>query len=242
MRRPILAVTIAAASASLAACGIHRAEHAGPDITRAFPVGNFTSIEVAGPYEVHVHTGATPGVTVKGPQNILDHMVVEVDGSKLAIHSKNSGMWGGIHWSSHSPVTVEVVTPALDGAIIAGSGDIAVDQITGAAFKGAVAGSGSLTLAALDVQKLKLEIAGSGDIAGAGKANDAEYESVGSGSVNAPKIVTQTLKVSIAGSGNVTAQSSGTAELKIMGSGDVTVTGGAKCSVSKMGSGSAHCS
>jgi len=163
MRRPISAVTLAAASAALAACGIHRAENAGPDTNRAFPVGNFTSIEVAGPYQVYVHTGGAPGVTVKGPQNILDHMVVEVDGSKLEIHSKNSGLWGGIHWSSHSPVTVEVVTPALDGATIAGSGD-------------------------------------------------------------------------------VTAQSSGTAELRIMGSGDVTVTGGAKCTVSKMGSGSAHCS
>lgn len=242
MRRSIQTAAIAAASAALAACGIHRAENAGPDTSRAFPVGNFSSIEVAGPYDVRVHTGGKPGVTVKGPQNILDHMVVEVDGDKLQIHSRRNGMWSGAHWSSHSPVVVEVSAPSLDGATIAGSGDVAIDQVKGASFKGAVAGSGSLSLAALDVQSLKLEIAGSGDIAAVGKANDADYGIAGSGSINTPKVVTQNLKVSIAGSGDVAAHSVGTADLNIMGSGDVTVTGGAKCKISKMGSGSADCS
>ena len=46
MRRSIQTAAIAAASAALAACGIHRAENAGPDTSRAFPVGNFSSIEV----------------------------------------------------------------------------------------------------------------------------------------------------------------------------------------------------
>ncbi len=242
MRRLIQAALLVTASAAVAACGIHRTEEAGPQTSRTFPVGAFSSLEVAGPYEVRVHDGANPGVSVTGPQNILDHMVVEVDGNELQIHSKKNGMFNRGNWGSHDKVVVEVTTPTLDGVAIAGSGDIAVDQVRGSSFKGAVAGSGSLAIAAIDVQSLKLEIAGSGDINAAGKANQGEYEIAGSGSILAPEVTTHILKVSIAGSGDVAAHSSGTADVEIIGSGDVTVTGGAKCKVDKMGSGNANCS
>lgn len=242
MRHPLMTVAIAAGSASLAACGLHRAENAGPETTRAFAVGEFSSIEVAGPYDVRVHTGGKPGVSVKGPQKILDHMGVEVAGNELQIHSEKQSMFGRMHWGHHAPVVVEVSALSLAGATIAGSGDIAVDQVKGKAFKGSVAGSGSLSVAALDVQRLKLEIAGSGDIHASGKTAAAEYSIAGSGSIDTPKVIAQALKVSIAGSGDVAAHSTGTAEIEIMGSGDVTVTGGAKCKVGKLGSGSANCS
>lgn len=241
MRRLYQAALLATASVAVAACGIHRSKEAGPQTSRTFPVGAFTSLEVAGPYEVRVHEGAKPNVSVTGPQNILDHMVVEVDGNELQIHSKKNGMFSG-NWGSHGKVVVEVTTPTLDGVAIAGSGDIAVDKVKGDTFKGAVAGSGSLAIAAIEVQSLKLEIAGSGDINAAGKATRGEYEIAGSGSILAPKLATQSLKVSIAGSGDVAAHSSGTADVEIIGSGDVTVTGGAKCKVDKMGSGNANCS
>ncbi|MES2148049.1 MAG: head GIN domain-containing protein [Pseudomonadota bacterium] len=241
MRRLLQAALLAAASAAVAACGIHRSEQAGPQTSRTFPVGAFSSLEVAGPYEVRVHSGAKPGVSVTGPKNILDHMVVEVDGNELQIHAKKNGVFSG-NWGSRGKVVVEVTTPTLDGVAIAGSGDIAVDQVKGESFKGAVAGSGSLAIAAIDVQSLKLEIAGSGDINAAGTATQGQYEIAGSGSILAPKVTTQSLKVSIAGSGDVAAHSSGTADVEIIGSGDVTVTGGAKCTIDKMGSGNANCS
>ena len=243
MRRPIQVLLAATAGATaVAACGMNRSEEGGPETTRAFPVGDFSSIEVAGPYDVRVRTGGKPGVSVKGPEKILDRMVVEVDGGELQIRSKKTGLFGNKSWGSHSSVVVEVTAPSLEGAAIAGSGDMTVDQVKGAEFKGAIAGSGSLSVGALEVQKLKLSIAGSGDINAAGTAAEAKYSIAGSGSVKAAKLDAQALKVSIAGSGDVAAHSAGTADIDLMGSGNVTVTGGAKCTVSKMGSGSANCS
>jgi hypothetical protein len=242
MRRPFQVLMVAAASAAIAACGMNRSEKGGPETTRAFPVGDFSSIEVAGPYDVHVRTGGKPGVSVKGPEKILDRMVVEVDGGELQIRSKKTGLFGNKSWGGHSSVVVEVTAPSLEGAAIAGSGDMTVDKVKGAEFKGAIAGSGSLSVGAIEVEKLKLSIAGSGDINAAGKAAEAKYSIAGSGSVKVPKLDSQALKVSIAGSGDVAAHSAGTADIDLMGSGNVTVTGGAKCTVSKMGSGSANCS
>jgi hypothetical protein len=242
MSRPLKTAVALAATAAIAACGVNRAHGAGPETSRSFPVGDFSSIEVAGPYDVQVHTGGKPGVSVKGPQKIVDQMLVEVKGSELRIGQKRDGMFRSVHWGSHSTVIIDVTAPTLDGAAIAGSGDMKVDRVKGSAFRGAVAGSGSLSVASLEVAKLKLEIAGSGDINAAGTATDADYSIAGSGSVNTPKVTSQTLKTSIAGSGDIAAHATDSATISIMGSGDVTVTGGAKCTISKMGSGSANCS
>ena len=242
MPSPLRIAVTAAACAAIAACGVNRAHSAGPETSRSFPVGNFSSIEVAGPYDVQVRTGGKPGVSVKGPEKLVDQMEVEVRGNELRIGQKKDRMFRSMHWGKGSTVTIEVSAPSLDGAAIAGSGDMNVDKVKGSAFRGSVAGSGSLSVASLEVNTLKLSIAGSGDIDAAGTAADADYSIAGSGSVKSPKVTSKTLKASIAGSGDIRANVTDSANISIVGSGDVTVTGGAKCNVSKMGSGNANCS
>ena len=239
MRKSLAAVT--AASAALAGCQVHAQE--GGTVSRNYQIGNFQQIEVAGPYDVEVRTGANPGVSARGTEKLLDRTEVVVEGDKLLIRPKREGGWFHFGWSSHGNAHFAVTVLRLSGATIAGSGDIRVDRVTGQNFAGEVAGSGGLNVAAMEVQSLKLSIAGSGSVkAGAGKAQAAEYEIAGSGDVDAGALQTQQLKVSIAGSGGVHAHSSGTANVSIMGSGDVDVTGGAKCSVNKQGSGDVRCS
>jgi Putative auto-transporter adhesin, head GIN domain len=241
MRKSIAAAVIAASTAT-SACSQAHSEGAGPTVSRNYQVGNFQQIEVAGPYDVEVRTGANPGVSARGSQNLLERTIVEVRGNKLIIHPQEHRGWFNFGWSTHGKADFTVTVPQLNGATIAGSGDIKVDKIQGDRFEGTVAGSGGINVAALDVQWLKLSIAGSGGVKGAGKAQSAEYEIAGSGDVDAGAIQSQQAKVSIAGSGSVRAHASGTADVEIMGSGDVEVSGGAKCNVSKAGSGSVRCS
>ncbi len=59
MRKSIAAAVIAA-SAAAAACSQSHAEDGGPTTSRSYQVGNFQQIEVAGPYDVDVRTGANP--------------------------------------------------------------------------------------------------------------------------------------------------------------------------------------
>jgi hypothetical protein len=230
-------------SAALGACNHDRHEDAGPVVSKAFPVGDFQKIEVAGSYDVEVKTGSQPSVNVRGPQNVLDHMLVEVKGDELHIGSRNRS---GFHfnWGSHrgDGVQVMVTVPALSGAAVAGSGNITVDKVAGDHFDGAIAGSGELHVDAVEVKSLGINVAGSGDVKVGGKAQSAEYNIAGSGDLDAGGLEVQDLKVSIAGSGDVRAHATGQAQVSIMGSGDAEITGGAKCQVSKMGSGDAHCS
>jgi hypothetical protein len=240
MRKSVAAVIVA--SAALAGCHAS-VEHGGATVSRNYQVGNFHKIEVAGPYDVTVRTGANVGVSAQGAEKLLDRTTVEVDGDKLVIRPEHSGGFFHFGFSTRGKANFTVTVPQLNAATIAGSGDIHVDRVAGQDFVGTVGGSGDLDLGAMDVQQLKLAIGGSGGIrAGTGKAQSADYAIGGSGDLDASGIQTQGVKVSIAGSGSIKAHSSGTADVSIVGSGDVDITGGAKCNVNKMGSGTARCS
>jgi hypothetical protein len=242
MHKPIAAALIAV-SAATAACSHDREENAGPLISRAYQVGNFTAIDAAGPFNVTVRTGVNPGVQARGNQRLIESLVVEVKGDKLVIHPEEHHGWFG-HWgfSNHGNADIAVTVPQLRAATLAGAGGINIDKVQGDSFEGQIAGSGDLTIASLDVGRFKVGIAGAGSVNGSGKAQSADYDIAGSGDVNADGIVVEDLKIGIAGSGNVRAHATRAANVDIMGSGDVEVKGGAKCSISKMGSGDVRCS
>lgn len=232
-----------AAAVAMAGCSDAAAEDGGAAGQRSYNVGGFEQIEVAGPYDVDVRTGAAPSVQARGPDKALDRLVVEVRGDRLLIHPvKDHRLWsfGGM---TGDKVKLTVTVPQLRAAEIAGSGNISINAVHGASFDGQIAGSGDLSLGTLDVQILKLGIAGSGGAkAASGRAREAKYEIAGSGDIDGKGVTAETASVSIAGSGSVAAHATGTAKVAIMGSGDVDISGGAKCSISKAGSGSVRCS
>jgi len=240
MRNAITFLMAAAATAGSAACTRANGEP-GPTVSRAFPVEQFQRIEVSGPYEVNVATGHAPSVNATGNQKMIDRMVVKVEDGTLKIHPEKRG---GFHmgWSDNGNAKVIVTAQALEGAAIAGSGQLAIDRIAGNSFEGSVAGSGDLRLANVDVENLKMAIGGSGSIEAAGRTRDANYAIGGSGDIRAAKLTAQTAKVSIGGSGNIAGNASERAKVSIAGSGNVTMIGGAKCDVSKAGSGEVRCS
>ena len=232
-----------AAAAALVGCHAQGDEGGGATASKNYSVGNFSAIEVAGPYDVEVRTGSNPSVSGRGGEKLLERTVVEVQGDKLVIHPEDDHSFFHWGWGHRGKVQFVVTVPQLSGATIAGSGGIKVDKITGNAFEGEIAGSGGLDLASVEVQSLKLSIGGSGGVkAGTGHAKTAEYEIAGSGGIDAAGIAAEQAKVSIAGSGSVKATATATADVDVMGSGDVNVTGGAKCNISKAGSGDVHCS
>jgi hypothetical protein len=242
MRKAVL-MGIVAASTATAGCGRGHDGDAGPMVQKSYQVGNFTQVEVAGPFDVTIHTGAAPSVSAKGNQKLIDRLVVEVKGDKLVVHTESNRGWFNWGWGTNGKADIAITVPAIAGATLAGSGGINIDNVKGDNFEGTVAGSGDLNIDSVEVQSLKLAIAGSGDVrAKSGQAGSVAYKIAGSGGIDARSVKAQTADVSIAGSGSINGQATTAADVKIMGSGDVTITGGAKCNVTKHGSGDVNCS
>ena len=113
MRKSIAAAVIAA-SAATASCSHARSDGGGQTVSRNYQVGNFSQIEVAGPYEVEVRTGANPGVSARGSQNLLERTIVEVEGDKLIIGPKEHHGFFHFGWSSHGKASFIVTVPAAE--------------------------------------------------------------------------------------------------------------------------------
>ncbi|UUR07404.1 head GIN domain-containing protein [Sphingomonas glaciei] len=243
MRQSLTAAATAASILALSACSEGRAQSAGPAVSRSWQVGNFTGLEVSGPYDVKVVTGKAVSVAANGPQRLLDDTDVVVEGGKLHIRPKKKNWLAGMaSWRSSGPSTFTITVPSLEQAEVAGSGDIDIDRVAGERFKGAIAGSGSLRLPQVAVRDLGLTIAGSGEITAAGQAQQASYEIAGSGGLDASRLRAGNASAEIAGSGDIKAFATGTARASIAGSGDIAITGGARCTSSKNGSGDIRCS
>lgn len=233
-------ILVAGSAVLLAACSESQAQE-GPSVSRAFDVGAFEGIEVAGPFDVMVTTGKPVAVSVEAPQRLIDAMEVTVRDNRLVIRPKRSGWFGGMQWRGR-PAKVRVSVPSLASAAIAGSGDIVIDRVQGERFDGSVAGSGDLRLGQAAVRDLKLSIAGSGEVQAAGRAERASYAIAGSGDLDASGLTATSAKAEIAGSGNIRARVTGEAKASIAGSGDIDISGGARCQQSKQGSGNIRCS
>lgn len=217
------------------------AEEAGPAVSRDFTVGFFDQIEVSGPYDVAVHTGGNPSVSVKGPENLVERMDVRVEDGRLLIRPRKEE--GRFQWGNRGHVEVQVTAPALRGAEITGAGDIRIDRVQGQNFTAGIRGSGDLSIDTLEAQAFTASIAGSGDIrASAGRTDQLDLKIGGSGDIDTQGVKAKSASATISGSGNITATATDTAAVRIYGAGDIEIKGGAKCTVENKGAGSFRCS
>lgn len=235
----ILGAIITAAMS--AACNHAGTEEAGPSASRNFTVGSFDQVEVSGPYDVEIRTGATPSVSANGPQNLVERMDVRVHDGRLLIRPRKEE--GRFQWGNRGHVEVKVTVPGLRAADIAGAGDIRIDRIGGERFEAGIRGSGDLLIDTLEAKAFAASIAGSGDIrAASGSTEQVDLRIGGSGHIDTQGVTAKAAAATISGSGNIAATATDTATVRIFGSGDVEITGGAKCTVENKGAGSFRCS
>jgi hypothetical protein len=238
--RDYLLVPGAALLIATGACSESSAQP-GPEISRTFAVGPFSSIETNGSYDVVVTTGKAVSVSARGTQRLVESIRAEVRNGKLIISPETKG-WKGSWDMGRTWARITVSVPALTAASLKGSGDMTIDRVQGRSFNGSVAGSGDLEVGRMAVGELQLSVAGSGGVKAAGQAQKAAYSIAGSGDVDVSQLTASQASASVAGSGGIRARVTGTANASIMGSGDIDISGGAKCQSSKMGSGSIRCS
>jgi Putative auto-transporter adhesin, head GIN domain len=197
----------------------------------------FDSVSLRGPDNVVIALGDEFDIRVEGDDEAVADVEFEIRSGTLRIGRKNSH---GLSMHDDA-VTVYITMPVLNGASIAGSGDMQIDHAASDDFEASIAGSGSMAIAALEAARAEFDIAGSGDITAAGTVADLEIGIAGSGDVEAEELRVERADVDIAGSGSVEIFATETVSGSLIGSGDVRVTGGATCRASSIGSGDVRC-
>ncbi len=208
--------------------------------TRNYGVTSFDRIRVAGPFDVNVHVGGSPSARATGSQAAIDRLSVEQQGNVLVVKPLPGG-WGGWPIGNQGRIVVDVSTPSLNNATLAGSGSVSIDRVKGDQLDLALSGSGNLSVADVDVTRLTTTMTGSGDLSLVGRAVQAKALLTGSGDLKGDKLAADVADVSLIGSGDLSIGARRTAKVNLAGSGDIRIAGPANCSITRTGSGDVHC-
>jgi len=212
-------------------------------------LSGFTSIKIAGPFDVHLVQGTDESVKFEASKEFIDHIVTEVDGGVLKIHHKHDNWGWGVKswysdkgiWHNHKKIVVYIVIKDIKAITMSGSGDINFDEgLKAAALKLVVRGSGQVK-GKIDVNTLESRISGSGSIQITGNAESSTVRVVGSGDFTGRDLITVNSAVHVSGSGHAQVNANGQVDAAVRGSGNVSYSGAAK-SVKRSTSGSGEIS
>ncbi|MBO9584525.1 MAG: DUF2807 domain-containing protein [Flavobacterium sp.] len=208
----------------------------GNVITETRTTGDYDGIKIAGFFDVDLVAGKEGKIILKGEENLLSSIKVEVEGNELKVYVEK-----GIQIRTSSGKKIELTIPfeKISSVSLSGSGDIKTkNKINNDSFSAKLSGSGNFDLD-VDSKNLDLALSGSGDIVLKGKADSFTSKVSGSGNVNASNLKSQTVDVTVSGSGNsvvtcetsITGRVSGSGNIKYLGNPekrDVKVSGSGK--------------
>ncbi len=202
-------------------------------------LSGFNALDLAGSFDVYVTQGSTESVKVEAPENIIDHIITEVNGGVLKVYNKNDN---GFHWGdlfgNHKKIAVYVVVKDVNSIGLTGSGDVFFKEgIHTNTLRLRVSGSGDMS-GTVDAKTVETSISGSGDVKLSGRADNSTVSVGGSGDYSGRNLVTINTAVRVSGSGDASVNASGRVDASVSGSGDIRYTGSPKSiSSSKSGSG-----
>jgi len=209
-------------------------------------LSGFTSIKIAGPFEVHLTQGSVESVKLEAPADVKDRITAEVIGGVLKIHNTHDNWGWSIKswysdksvWRHHKKIVVYITAKDLNAITISGSGNMIFNEgLATNSLKLRLRGSGSLQ-GKVDVKILESRVSGSGNMKLSGSAENSTVRVVGSGNFTGPNLVTVTSAAHVSGSGKAEINASDKVDAAVRGSGDVSYTGTAKIiNRSKSGSG-----
>ena len=197
---------------------------------------SYEAISAGGSFKVELVAGKEGTITLSGDENIINHIITEVEGKELKINFKKNK-----NYSYYSDVVITVPFEEISAVSFTGSGEIKTkDSINTTDFEIKLTGSGDGTID-VNAKNLKATVSGSGNLNVLGITDQLEAKVSGSGNLSCHKLTAQNAETSVTGSGdlkvnciqNLTAKVSGSGNIqykskpetihtKVVGSGDIS--------------------
>lgn len=208
----------------------------GKIVTQTRTTGDYDAIKIAGSFDVDLVAGKEGKITIKGEENLLAVIKVEVEENELKIYVEK-----GTQIRTSTGKKIEVIVPfdKISALTLSGSGDIRTkNKISSDNLSAKLSGSGNFNLE-IDTKNLDLALSGSGDVALKGRADSFTSKISGSGNVNAANLKSKNVEANVSGSGNSIVNCESSLTGKVSGSGNIKYLGNPeKRDVKVSGSGS----
>lgn len=200
----------------------NRVDGNGKVVTQTRNTADYDAIKVSGSFDVDLVAGKEGKITIKGEENILNVIIVEVEDNTLKIQVKKNT---NIRSSMGKKVQVTVPFEKISELSLSGSGDIqSKNVIKNDKFLARLSGSGNFNLA-VDSNSLELNLSGSGNVRLKGSADSFTTKLSGSGDIDAAELKSKNVDVNVSGSGDSKVNCSEVLTARVSGSGDIKYTG-----------------
>lgn len=192
----------------------------GKVVTETKTTGDYDAIKVGGSFDVNLVAGKEGKIILKGEENLLSVIKVEVEDNTLKIYVDKM-----VNIRPTSKIEITVPFEKISAVSLAGSGNLKTkDQIKSETFAAKLAGSGNVNLN-VDSNNFELNLSGSGDVILKGSADKFTSKLAGSGNVNASDLKSTTVDTNVAGSGNSIVNCEGSLTARVAGSGNIKYFG-----------------
>jgi hypothetical protein len=190
-----LLLLASAGAVALTACSTGSGEEgSGTEGSEARKLPQFTAVEVSGQADAVVRIGGPRKVTVRGDDNLLEHVETDVSGDTLEV-SQDKDL------DPELGITVDIRIPRVDMVKLSGAGELTARGLRGGEFRAEVSGAGSVE-ADGRVRSVNVVVSGAGDVRlDQLVAREAKVEVSGAGSVHV--YATESLTASVSGVGDV---------------------------------------
>lgn len=195
----------------------------GNDESRAYPLRDFSAIEVSGAIDVEFAQSNNQSYRVKavGSPDMLSKLQMEVRNQVLTIKQKSDP---GIH-SDNYHLTVYVQAPDLQSVKASGACDVLIRALNASAVRFETCGSSDVTVNQLTANSLEVRLQGSSDARLAGKVSKAVYTCSGSSDVRAYDLKAKDVSATCSGSSDVYCFATRSVSAKASGSSDIRIKG-----------------
>ncbi|WP_456315343.1 head GIN domain-containing protein [Pseudomonas shirazensis] len=194
----------------------------GKVVTETRNTGDYDAIKVGGPFDVNLVSGKEGKIIIKGEENLLAAIKIEVVDNALKIYVDKT-----INIRPSSGLKIEITVPfeKISSVSLSGSGDIQTKSIIkNDKFEAKLAGSGNFKLD-IDSNDFELNVSGSGNVALKGSADNFTTKLSGSGNINASNLKSKNVNANVSGSGNSIVNCEGNLTARVSGSGDIKYIG-----------------
>jgi hypothetical protein len=185
--------------------------------------GDYDAVAVSGWFDVNLVAGSEGNITLKGEENLLEHIITEVKNGKLVIKVEKGMNLKPSSWKDGIVITVPV--ESIDAVSLSGSGDIVGEKtIKTENFKTSMSGSGDITLD-IDAGSISASMSGSGDINLSGSTTDFDVNISGSGDIKAFELEADNVDATVSGSADIKVTANQRLKARVSGSGDIHYKG-----------------
>ena len=195
----------------------------GNVVTIERATGDYDAIAISGWFDVDLVAGNEGEISLKGEENLLEHIITEVKDGKLVIKVEKGLNLKPSTWKDGIRITVPV--ESIDAISLSGSGDIVgKTTIKTDNFKTSMSGSGDITLV-IESRTLEATMSGSGDIMLSGSTSDFEATISGSGDIKAYELEADHVNATVSGSADIKVTANKSLKARVSGSGDIHYKG-----------------